>query len=63
LIQVIASLIIEEHPPKLGKHQVPEHMHAEQGCQIFLGTTYQNGENVPNNYEIYQIAVKLIKWP
>jgi hypothetical protein len=23
-----------------------------QGCQIFLGTTYQNGKNVPNNQQI-----------
>jgi hypothetical protein len=21
---------------------------SEQGCQIFLATTYQNGENIPN---------------
>jgi hypothetical protein len=25
-----------------------------QGCQIFLGTKYQNGENIPNNHKIYQ---------
>jgi hypothetical protein len=23
-----------------------------QGCQIFLATTYQNGENIPNYLEI-----------
>jgi hypothetical protein len=27
-----------------------------QGCQIFLGTTYQNGK-------IYQITIKYTKWP
>jgi hypothetical protein len=30
---------------------------AAQGCQIFLGTTYQNGE------KIYQITIKYIIWP
>jgi hypothetical protein len=28
-----------------------------QGCQIILGTTYQNGE------KIYQITIKCSKWP
>jgi hypothetical protein len=41
-----------------------------QDCQIFLGAKYQNvvkytetGENMPNGHKIYQMAVKLIKWP
>jgi hypothetical protein len=36
-----------------------------QGCQIFLGTTYQNGKNIPNNNKTYQMSKKLIetKWP
>jgi hypothetical protein len=48
-----------------------------QGCQIFLGTIYQNGEkytklpqNIPNGYKInmpkwrkiYQITTKYNKW-
>jgi hypothetical protein len=24
-----------------------------QGCQIFLGRTYQNGENMPNDHKMY----------
>jgi TPR repeat protein len=39
-----------------------------QGCQIFLGAKYQNGEkftekreNLPNGHKIYQKAVKLTK--
>jgi ribosomal protein L27 len=28
-------------------------MCAMQGCQIFLGTKYQNGENIPNGHKIY----------
>jgi hypothetical protein len=40
-----------------------------QGCQIFLGATYQNGKNipdehicnVPNGQKIYLLAVKYIK--
>jgi hypothetical protein len=47
-----------------------------QGCQIFLGTTYQKGENIPNNLryskwlqnipnsrKINQMTVKWTKWP
>jgi hypothetical protein len=34
-----------------------------QGCQIFRGTIYQSGENVPNNHKIYQSATKYNKWP
>jgi hypothetical protein len=29
-----------------------------QGCQIFLGTTYQNGKNTPNDHKMHQTAVK-----
>jgi hypothetical protein len=36
-----------------------------QGCQIFLGTAYQNGKNIPNipkyiinGHKIYEIAIK-----
>jgi hypothetical protein len=45
---------------------------AEQGCQIFLGTKYQNWEitkiaKLPLNYKnvlkMYQKAVKYTKWP
>jgi hypothetical protein len=42
----------------------------DQGCQIFLSTTYQNGgeyiklpQNIPNVHKVYQMAVKLIKCP
>jgi hypothetical protein len=34
-----------------------------QGCQIFRCTIYQNGENVPNEHEIYQSAIKYTRWP
>jgi hypothetical protein len=33
-------------------------MHCGQDCQIFLGKKYQNGENIPNDRKIYQIAIK-----
>jgi hypothetical protein len=29
-----------------------------QGCQIFLGPTYQNWKNIPNNPNICQMATK-----
>jgi NAD+--asparagine ADP-ribosyltransferase len=42
----------------------------KQGCQIFLGATYQNGEkenklpqNMQNVNKIYQMAVKYTKCP
>jgi hypothetical protein len=41
-----------------------------QGCQMFLGTTYQNGKNIPNCHKlnqmatkyVYQMATKYTKW-
>jgi hypothetical protein len=31
----------------------------EQGCQIFLGTTYQSGENIyQKGHKIYQMIIK-----
>jgi hypothetical protein len=35
----------------------------EQGCQIFLGTIYQNGKNIPNEPKIYKMILKYTKWP
>jgi hypothetical protein len=41
-----------------------------QGCQIFLGTWYQNWKkwtkrtrNVPNGHKISQISIKYSEWP
>jgi hypothetical protein len=36
---------------------------ADQGCQIFLGTRHQNGENVPNCHKICKMAIKYFQWP
>jgi hypothetical protein len=33
------------------------------GLPDFLGTTYQNGENIPSGHKIYQMATKYTKWP
>jgi hypothetical protein len=38
-------------------------MQRKQGCQIYLGTKYQNGENIPNCHKIYQVAIKYFPWP
>jgi hypothetical protein len=32
-----------------------------QGCQIFLGTKYQNGKNIPNYHKLYQMSMKYNK--
>jgi hypothetical protein len=34
-----------------------------KGCQIFLGTTYQNGKNIPIDYKIYKMTKTYTKWP
>jgi hypothetical protein len=31
-----------------------------RSCQIFLGKTYQNGKNIPNDHKRYQKAIKYI---
>jgi hypothetical protein len=37
---------------------------AGQGCQIFLGTLFQNlRKNVPNEYKMYQMVIKYPKPP
>jgi hypothetical protein len=38
-----------------------EILRTAQGCQIFLGATYQNGKNIPNNHKIYHITIKYTK--
>jgi hypothetical protein len=34
-----------------------------QGCQIFRGTIYQNGETIQNDHKIYQSAIKQLNGP
>jgi hypothetical protein len=36
--------------------QVPK-----QGCQIFLGTTYQKEKNTPDHQQIHQLTIKYTK--
>jgi hypothetical protein len=45
--------------------KAPARPSQQQGCQILLGATYQNGENftkwpqnMPNDHETYQMAMK-----
>jgi hypothetical protein len=33
-----------------------------QACQIFLGKTYQDGKNIPNDKQVHQMAIKNSKW-
>jgi Tfp pilus assembly ATPase PilU len=35
----------------------------EQGCQIFLGTTFQNREKCTKTGKMYQNGGKYAKWP
>jgi hypothetical protein len=32
---------------------------ADQGCQIFLCSKYQNGENIPNGSKMDEMSIKL----
>jgi hypothetical protein len=34
-----------------------------KGCQIFLGTKYQNGKNIPNYHELYQFTTNYSECP
>jgi hypothetical protein len=34
---------------------------SEQGCQIFLGTKYQNGKILSNYHELYQMSINITK--
>jgi hypothetical protein len=43
---------------KLGNNE--KFKNSRQGCQIFLGKTYQNGKNLPNDHKIYQMTTKYI---
>jgi hypothetical protein len=36
---------------------------ADQGCQIFLGTKYQNVKNIQNYHKLYQMSIKYNKRP
>jgi hypothetical protein len=38
------------------KNYFLENWHADQGCQIYLGTTYQNGKNIPIDYKMYRMV-------
>jgi hypothetical protein len=46
-----------------GKESLLRVAAAAQGRQIFLGTKYQNGKNVPNGHKIYQMVTKYNKLP
>jgi hypothetical protein len=46
-----------------GKNSCRVNVGARQGCQIFLGTKYQNGKNIPNYHELCQMPIKYNKRP
>jgi hypothetical protein len=33
-----------------------------QGCQIFLGATYQTRTNIPKRGKLYQMDIEYTKW-
>jgi hypothetical protein len=34
-----------------------------QVCQIFLGSAYQNGKNIPDDDKMYPMVLKNTEWP
>jgi hypothetical protein len=36
-----------------------EPIRLEQGCQIFLGTIFQSGRNIPNDHKTFHMTGKL----
>jgi hypothetical protein len=54
---------------KLTHGFLPQAACGNQGCQIFLGTIYQNVKNtpndryIPNGNELYPITTKYTRWP
>jgi hypothetical protein len=40
---------------------IANHKRRTQGCQICLGTTIQNGKNIPIRLQKYQTAIKYTK--
>jgi hypothetical protein len=53
VFEVVFVVVVFQQPPATD---------AAQGCQIFLGSTYQNGKNIPNDHKIYQMAIQFNKW-
>jgi hypothetical protein len=49
----------ESTPRRIGLLQVSVlKAYLRQGCRIFLGGIYQSGKNIPNNQQIYLMAMK-----
>jgi hypothetical protein len=60
LLLLKLSLILTPRPPEW--HFSHGKMRSEQGCQIFLDTMYQNGVKCTKLPQLYQTALKFIKW-
>jgi hypothetical protein len=51
-----ASVLITIYASKRSNSQ--ENNDNNQGCRIFLGTSYHNGKKIPNDQKIYQMTRK-----
>jgi hypothetical protein len=58
----VASVAVVEFPTE-ARRKCLRILSCVQGCQILLGTTYQNGKNIPNFHKTYQISTKHTKFP
>jgi hypothetical protein len=61
-----ATSVIKKKIPKENNSKICENslsVTLGQGCQIFLGTAYQNGKYIPNYHKLHQLATKHTRWP
>jgi hypothetical protein len=56
--RIFLAPAISEATDPCSKFDRRENTIEDQGCQIFLAKTYQNGENIPNYHKMYSKAVK-----
>jgi hypothetical protein len=58
---VLALVVVEDRLH--GVQELDDGRNLEQGCQIFLGTIYQYGENILTGDTIYIMSLKYTKCP
>jgi hypothetical protein len=60
-VSVAVDVVDAEGEPELPIDLLKHGQGSLQVCQIFHALAYQNGENIPNNQEIYQMSIIYVK--
>jgi hypothetical protein len=58
---VVAPTFFDARSQGTMKRETDHLLALQQGCQIFLGTKYQKGKNIPYYLELYQTSIKYNK--